>query len=82
MNELPAEVNESDTPLNAFATSVTGLESHLSVKLIEARRERMRYDVFLSHAGADKPEVERLAKKGSRPPPNRSHRVVLVLAGP
>jgi hypothetical protein len=30
---------------------------------MEARRDRMLYDVFLSHAGADKPAVKRLANK-------------------
>jgi len=63
MNELPAEVSESEIPLTAFATSVPGLESHLSGKLKEVSREPMPYDVFLSHAGADKPAVERLATK-------------------
>jgi len=63
MSELPAEVSESEIPLTGFATSVPGLESHLSGKLKEVSREPMPYDVFLSHAGADKPAVERLAKK-------------------
>jgi len=46
------------------------LESHLSIRVKEVRRERMHDGAFLSHAAADKPTVERLANKlreASRP---------------
>jgi len=61
MNELPAAVNQSQTRLSGFASWVNGLESRLSGKLKEVGRERMHHDAFLSHDGADKPVVERLA---------------------
>jgi hypothetical protein len=63
LNELPGEVNPSETALTAFAIWVHVLESHLSVKLKEVRREWMHHDAFLSHAGADKPAIKRLANE-------------------
>jgi hypothetical protein len=81
VNENRLPVIGIQMPVTGFPLPPTALERLLSGKLTEVRRNRMPYDVFLSHAGADKPAVERLAKLPSSRGPHSKRKPGFQSAG-